>query len=83
MEPKHRVVSSAYLNDRGAWVVNGAMGQKQYYGYTRKEAVNRYEDECKSRVFFNEQPAPVKDSTPPFSPTENKKNCGVIEYLDV
>lgn len=29
-------------NIRGAWVVYGLCGIKQYYGYTRKEAIERY-----------------------------------------
>lgn len=33
-------------NVRGAWVVYGLCGIKQYYGYTRKEAVERYKADC-------------------------------------
>lgn len=33
-------------NIRGAWVVYGLCGIKQYYGYTRKEAIERYKADC-------------------------------------
>lgn len=33
-------------NVRGAWVVYGLCGIKQYYGYTRKEAIERYKADC-------------------------------------
>ena len=34
-------------NHRGAWVVYGVEGVKQYYGYTKKQAVQLYKDSCK------------------------------------
>ena len=33
-------------NIRGAWVVYGLCGIKQYYGYTRKKAIERYKADC-------------------------------------
>ena len=42
-------------NIRGAWVVYGAIGVKQYYGYSKSEAVKRYEEECKSILFENQK----------------------------
>lgn len=39
-------------NIRGAWVVWGADGIKQYYGYTKAQARQKYLDEC--NVFINE-----------------------------
>lgn len=34
-----------------AWAVYGALGVRQYYGYTKKEALKRYNDECTKTVF--------------------------------
>lgn len=36
------IVHFVELNVHGAWVVYGIYGIKHYYGYTRKEAVERY-----------------------------------------
>lgn len=33
-------------NIHGAWVVVGVIGTRQYYGYTKKEAIKRYNDEA-------------------------------------
>lgn len=40
-------------NIRGAWVIYGKVGIRQYDGYTKAEAVKRYKDECKRTVFEN------------------------------
>ncbi len=40
-------------NIRGAWVIYGRIGVKQYYGYTKQEAVAKYKEECKRTVFDN------------------------------
>lgn len=37
-------------NVHGAWVVYGAIGVKQYYGYSKAEAVRRYKEECKNTI---------------------------------
>lgn len=37
-------------NHRGAWVVYGINGVKQYYGYTKKEAERRYREEAKKVI---------------------------------
>ena len=34
-------------NVRGAWVIYGAIGVRQYYGYTKAEAKAKYQAECK------------------------------------
>ena len=41
-------------NVRGAWVIYGQIGVKQYYGYTKQEAVAKYKEECKRTVLKNE-----------------------------
>lgn len=38
-------------NHYGAWVVYGIDGIKQYYDYTKKEAIRRYKENC--RVLVN------------------------------
>jgi len=38
-------------NIHGAWVVYGVLGIKQYYYYTKKEAISRYKSEIKERIF--------------------------------
>lgn len=39
------------MNIRGAWVVYGIDGIKQYYGYSKEEAVSQYKADC--RVVIN------------------------------
>ena len=43
-------------NIHGAWVVCGVIGYRQYYGYTKKQAIELYKEECKGKVFYNESP---------------------------
>lgn len=33
-------------NIRAAWVVHGALGIRQYYCYSKKEACKKYREEC-------------------------------------
>ena len=40
-------------NIHGAWVVYGAMGVKQYYYYTQKEAIQKYKEEYEKTYFTN------------------------------
>lgn len=40
------VVFFVERNHSGAWVVYGAAGVKQYYGYTKKQAVQLYKESC-------------------------------------
>ncbi len=37
-------------NIRGAWVVYGAVGIRQYYGYSKAESIRRYKEECKNTI---------------------------------
>lgn len=46
-------------NIHGAWVVYGALGFKQYYYYTKKEAVSRYIKEAKESDYSNRN-KPIK-----------------------
>lgn len=34
-------------NHHAAWVVYGAEGVKQYYGYTKEQAIQLYKESCK------------------------------------
>lgn len=38
-------------NVRGAWVIYGASGVRQYYGYTKQEAIEKYREECNRTLF--------------------------------
>ena len=40
-------------NIHGAWVVYGIDGIKQYYYYTKAEAIRKYKNEC--NVFVNQR----------------------------
>ena len=40
-------------NIRGAWVVYGSEGIKQYYGYTKQQAKEMYQND--NRTFVNEK----------------------------
>lgn len=44
----------AERNIHGAWVVYGGLGIRQYYGYTKKEALRRYKDEYHQKGIENE-----------------------------
>jgi hypothetical protein len=43
------------LNIRGAWVIYGRLGVRQYYGYTKAQSKQRYIDECKKKLFDNKK----------------------------
>ena len=38
-------------NIRGAWVIYGVLGIRQYYDYTKKEAIARYKQEIGERLY--------------------------------
>ena len=45
-----------YLTERnihGAWVIYGDLGVRQYYGYTKREAEQKYREECEQKFFVN------------------------------
>lgn len=41
-------------NIRGAWVIYGRIGVRQYYYYTKSQAKEKYETECK-KVLVDEK----------------------------
>lgn len=42
------IVWTVHKNIHGAWVVYGVDGIKQYYGYTKKQAIEKYKADCKT-----------------------------------
>lgn len=58
-----KIVFLVEKNVRGAWVIYGTLGVRQYYDYTKSEAIEKYRKECIGKVFFNEkQPKPASRS---------------------
>lgn len=49
----HEIIFFIEKNIRGAWVVYGKEGVKQYYGYTKEQARQKYLDEA--RTIINEK----------------------------
>ena len=41
-------------NIRGAWVIWGVLGIRQYYYYTKKEAMRMYKEEASHVIFTRE-----------------------------
>lgn len=39
-------------NVRGAWVIFGALGVRQYYGYSKAEAVKKYRESVKQQIMM-------------------------------
>lgn len=37
-------------NIRGAWVIYGSLGVRQYYGYTKEIAVRKYKEEAAGKI---------------------------------
>ena len=48
-------------NLRSGWAIYGELGVKQYYGYTKQEAIRMYQDEAERTVFVN-QPRKRKEA---------------------
>lgn len=42
-------------NIRGAWVVYGDLGVRQYYGYSKRESERRYREECRQTFVYNQK----------------------------
>lgn len=40
-------------NIYGAWVIYGINNVKQYYGYTKSEAIRKYKKEAQKIIFIN------------------------------
>ncbi len=37
-------------NVRGAWVIYGALGVRQYYGHTKLQSIAKYRRECREKI---------------------------------
>lgn len=48
-----KMIDFVERNIRGAWVVKGILGTRQYYGYTKQNAIKSYQDEAKKNIFVN------------------------------
>jgi hypothetical protein len=48
-----RKIDLIYLTFQGAWAIHGAIGYRQYMGYTKAEAKRRYIAECNEKIFIN------------------------------
>ena len=44
------VIHCVERNIHGAWVIYGALGVKQYYYYTKKQAMALYRQECRNII---------------------------------
>ena len=42
-------------NVHGAWVIYGALGVKQYYYYTKQQAIDLYKAECDKKIVENKK----------------------------
>ena len=49
---KRNDIDFVWKNDRGALCICGDVGFRQYYGYTKNEAIAMYRSECKETVFY-------------------------------
>lgn len=52
-KPESATIFFAERNHRGAWVVYGSEGVKQYYGYTKARALELYRASGRSYVNYN------------------------------
>lgn len=48
-------ISMIEKNIRGAWVVYGLLGIRQYYGYTKTQSIEMYKKECSEKIFINKK----------------------------
>lgn len=56
-------------NLRGAWVIYGDLGIRQYYYMTKREAMRLYNEECARKVFTCKKrrvKPSIKDFPPPI-----------------
>ena len=42
-------------NIHGTWVIYGAIGVQQYYGYTKKVAQAKYRQKCRETLVYEER----------------------------
>lgn len=42
-------------NVYGAWVIYGALGVRQYYGYTKQQSKKRYRNDCQNTLLSEQR----------------------------
>jgi hypothetical protein len=42
-------------NIRRAWVIYGDLGVWQYYGYTKRQSIERYRNECRNTFIYEQR----------------------------
>ena len=45
-----RKIDTIYQTFQGAWTIHGAIGYRQYMGYSKSEAKRKYLAECNERI---------------------------------
>ena len=53
---KRKDIDFVERNIHGAWVIWGSIGIRQYYYYTKREAIRHYRAECAAHKQFVNQP---------------------------
>lgn len=48
-----KMIDFVERNIRGAWIVKGVLGTRQYYGYTKQNAIRSYQEEAKKNIFVS------------------------------
>lgn len=49
-----KIIYHVKKNGRGAWVIYGVLGVKQYYYFNREQAIVSYREEAEKNVFVRE-----------------------------
>lgn len=52
---RHPTIDHVWWNQRGALCIIGAIGLRQYYYYSKKEAMRKYREECRETLFINQR----------------------------
>ena len=52
---RHPMIDYCVKNIHGAWTIVGLIGVRQYYYYTKREACQKYRQECKETIITNEE----------------------------
>lgn len=47
-------INLIYRTFQGAWAIHGAIGYRQYMGYTKAEARRKYLAECSEKIIVNQ-----------------------------
>ena len=52
---RHAAIDHVWRNQYGALCIIGAIGLRQYYYYTKKEAMQKYREEVRETLFINQR----------------------------